>query len=134
MSSALPPSSTCGTAVLRRNKLYPALYSQKDLMAAGPGFSSGQTCSETRATWTAEPPAITAAFRMPTLIPPKFLLRHLPNPNAGWDSRPSIPHHGGMTRDICVQFSKRVPDLRKERGWRQLDLVEQAGISKNLCF
>jgi hypothetical protein len=60
-----------------------------------------------------------------------FLLRHLRNPNDTWDSRPSISHHGGETRDICVQFGKRVPGLPKEYGWRQLDLAEQAGISTN---
>ncbi len=36
-----------------------------------------------------------------------------------------------MARDICIQFGKRVRELRKERGWRQLDLAEQAGISEN---
>lgn len=36
-----------------------------------------------------------------------------------------------MARDICIQFGKRIRELRKERGWRQLDLAEQAGISEN---
>jgi transcriptional regulator with XRE-family HTH domain len=36
-----------------------------------------------------------------------------------------------MARDICIRFGKRVRELRKERGWRQLDLAEQAGISEN---
>lgn len=37
----------------------------------------------------------------------------------------------GMARDICVQFGEQVRELRRERGWRQLDLAEQAGISEN---
>lgn len=36
-----------------------------------------------------------------------------------------------MAIDICIRFGKRVRELRKERGWRQLDLAEQAGISEN---
>jgi transcriptional regulator with XRE-family HTH domain len=36
-----------------------------------------------------------------------------------------------MARDICIRFGDRVRQLRKERGWRQLDLAEQAGISEN---
>jgi len=36
-----------------------------------------------------------------------------------------------MARDICIRFGRRVRELRKERGWRQLDLAEQAGISEN---
>lgn len=36
-----------------------------------------------------------------------------------------------MARDICLRFGRRVRELRKERGWRQLDLAEQAGISEN---
>lgn len=36
-----------------------------------------------------------------------------------------------MARDICIRFGKRIRELRKERGWRQLDLAEQAGISEN---
>lgn len=36
-----------------------------------------------------------------------------------------------MARAICVQFGKRIRELRRERGWRQLDLAEQAGISEN---
>jgi transcriptional regulator with XRE-family HTH domain len=36
-----------------------------------------------------------------------------------------------MARDICVQFGKRIRELRRERDWRQLDLAEQAGISEN---
>jgi len=37
----------------------------------------------------------------------------------------------GMARDICVQFGEQVRELRRERGWRQLDLAEHAGISEN---
>jgi transcriptional regulator with XRE-family HTH domain len=36
-----------------------------------------------------------------------------------------------MARDICIRFGQRVRELRKERGWRQIDLAEQAGISEN---
>ena len=36
-----------------------------------------------------------------------------------------------MAKDICIRFGRRVRELRKERGWRQLDLAEQAGISEN---
>ena len=36
-----------------------------------------------------------------------------------------------MARDICIRFGQRVRALRKERGWRQIDLAEQAGISEN---
>jgi transcriptional regulator with XRE-family HTH domain len=36
-----------------------------------------------------------------------------------------------MARDICENFGERLRELRKDRGWRQLDLAEQAGISEN---
>ena len=36
-----------------------------------------------------------------------------------------------MARDICEKFGERLRELRKNRGWRQLDLAEQAGISEN---
>jgi transcriptional regulator with XRE-family HTH domain len=36
-----------------------------------------------------------------------------------------------MARDICQRFGERLRELRKHRGWRQLDLAEQAGISEN---
>jgi transcriptional regulator with XRE-family HTH domain len=36
-----------------------------------------------------------------------------------------------MARDICEKFGERLRELRKVRGWRQLDLAEQAGISEN---
>jgi len=37
----------------------------------------------------------------------------------------------GMSSDVCDRFGKRVRSLRKNRGWRQLDLAEHAGISEN---
>ncbi len=37
----------------------------------------------------------------------------------------------GMASDICTRFGERVRQLRKERGWRQIDLAEAAGISEN---
>jgi XRE family transcriptional regulator, regulator of sulfur utilization len=36
-----------------------------------------------------------------------------------------------MAKDICQSFGERLRELRKHRGWRQLDLAEQAGISEN---
>lgn len=33
-----------------------------------------------------------------------------------------------MSSDVCVQVGKRIRDLRKKRGWRQIDLAEQSGI------
>jgi transcriptional regulator with XRE-family HTH domain len=36
-----------------------------------------------------------------------------------------------MASDVCVLLGKRIRTLRKERGWRQLDLAEQAGINEN---
>lgn len=36
-----------------------------------------------------------------------------------------------MPRDVCVLLGKRIRELRKARGWRQLDLAEQAGINEN---
>jgi transcriptional regulator with XRE-family HTH domain len=36
-----------------------------------------------------------------------------------------------MARGICEKFGERLRELRKVRGWRQLDLAEQAGISEN---
>ena len=36
-----------------------------------------------------------------------------------------------MPRDICTSLGKRIRELRKERGWRQIDLAEQAGINEN---
>jgi transcriptional regulator with XRE-family HTH domain len=36
-----------------------------------------------------------------------------------------------MARDICISLGKRILNLRKARGWRQIDLAEQAGINEN---
>jgi transcriptional regulator with XRE-family HTH domain len=36
-----------------------------------------------------------------------------------------------MAREICISLGERIRDLRKERGWRQIDLAEQARISEN---
>ena len=36
-----------------------------------------------------------------------------------------------MARDVCVLLGQRIRKLRKARGWRQLDLAEQAGINEN---
>jgi XRE family aerobic/anaerobic benzoate catabolism transcriptional regulator len=33
-----------------------------------------------------------------------------------------------MPRDLCIQLGKRIRELRKKRGWRQIDLAEQSGI------
>jgi len=36
-----------------------------------------------------------------------------------------------MGRDICVALGERIRQLRTERGWRQIDLAEEAGIHEN---
>jgi transcriptional regulator with XRE-family HTH domain len=36
-----------------------------------------------------------------------------------------------MASDICVLLGERIRELRKARGWRQLDLAEQAAINEN---
>jgi transcriptional regulator with XRE-family HTH domain len=36
-----------------------------------------------------------------------------------------------MARDICVALGKRIRELRKARGWKQIDLAEEAGIHEN---
>jgi transcriptional regulator with XRE-family HTH domain len=36
-----------------------------------------------------------------------------------------------MASDVCILLGQRIRKLRKERGWRQLDLAEQAGINEN---
>ena len=36
-----------------------------------------------------------------------------------------------MARDICVALGERIRELRIGRGWRQIDLAEQAGIHEN---
>jgi transcriptional regulator with XRE-family HTH domain len=36
-----------------------------------------------------------------------------------------------MASDVCILLGQRIRKLRKARGWRQLDLAEQAGINEN---
>ena len=36
-----------------------------------------------------------------------------------------------MTRDICIALGERIRRLRTERGWRQIDLAEHAGVHEN---
>lgn len=36
-----------------------------------------------------------------------------------------------MARDICLALGERIRHLRKDRGWRQIDLAEQAGVHEN---
>lgn len=36
-----------------------------------------------------------------------------------------------MASDICVAFGERIRELRKRRGWRQIDLAEETGIHEN---
>ena len=36
-----------------------------------------------------------------------------------------------MAIDICIRFGRRVRQLRRERGWRQVDLAQHAGITEN---
>jgi XRE family aerobic/anaerobic benzoate catabolism transcriptional regulator len=36
-----------------------------------------------------------------------------------------------MARNICVALGQRIRQLRKERGWRQIDLAEQTGVHEN---
>jgi transcriptional regulator with XRE-family HTH domain len=33
--------------------------------------------------------------------------------------------------DICVRLGRRIRELRKSRGWRQIDLAEHAGLNEN---
>ncbi len=33
-----------------------------------------------------------------------------------------------MSSDICIQLGERIRELRKQRGWRQIDLAEHSGI------
>jgi XRE family aerobic/anaerobic benzoate catabolism transcriptional regulator len=35
-----------------------------------------------------------------------------------------------MARDICVPFGRRIRSLRAAKGWRQIDLAEEAGINE----
>jgi XRE family aerobic/anaerobic benzoate catabolism transcriptional regulator len=36
-----------------------------------------------------------------------------------------------MASDICVLLGERIRQLRAARGWRQIDLAEEAGIHEN---
>jgi transcriptional regulator with XRE-family HTH domain len=36
-----------------------------------------------------------------------------------------------MAKDICIVLGERIRQLRTERGWRQIDLAEHAGIHEN---
>ena len=36
-----------------------------------------------------------------------------------------------MASDICILLGERIRKLRQARGWRQLDLAEEAGINEN---
>ncbi len=36
-----------------------------------------------------------------------------------------------MASDVCEALGKRIQQLRKERGWRQIDLAEETGIHEN---
>lgn len=36
-----------------------------------------------------------------------------------------------MARDICIALGERIRDLRMARGWRQIDLAEEAGVHEN---
>jgi transcriptional regulator with XRE-family HTH domain len=33
-----------------------------------------------------------------------------------------------VSEDICVRLGARIRELRKQRGWRQLDLAEHSGV------
>jgi transcriptional regulator with XRE-family HTH domain len=33
-----------------------------------------------------------------------------------------------VSEDICVRLGAKIRKLRKERGWRQLDLAEHSGV------
>lgn len=35
-----------------------------------------------------------------------------------------------MATDICVQLGRKIRELRRERGWRQIDLAAHAELSK----
>jgi XRE family aerobic/anaerobic benzoate catabolism transcriptional regulator len=36
-----------------------------------------------------------------------------------------------MARDVCVALGERIRQLRKEHGWRQIDLAEETGVHEN---
>lgn len=33
-----------------------------------------------------------------------------------------------MPKDVCARFGERLRYLRKQKGWRQLDLAEHSGV------
>jgi transcriptional regulator with XRE-family HTH domain len=35
-----------------------------------------------------------------------------------------------MATDICIRLGKKIRELRRERGWRQIDLAAHAELSK----
>jgi transcriptional regulator with XRE-family HTH domain len=35
-----------------------------------------------------------------------------------------------MATDICIQLGRKIRELRRERGWRQIDLAAHAELSK----
>ncbi|MGA2965355.1 MAG: helix-turn-helix transcriptional regulator [Terriglobales bacterium] len=36
-----------------------------------------------------------------------------------------------MPSDICILLGQRIRELRTAKGWRQIDLAEEAGINEN---
>ena len=36
-----------------------------------------------------------------------------------------------MASDICILLGLRIRELRTAKGWRQIDLAEEAGINEN---
>jgi len=36
-----------------------------------------------------------------------------------------------MASDICILLGRRIRELRTAKGWRQIDLAEEAGINEN---
>jgi transcriptional regulator with XRE-family HTH domain len=35
-----------------------------------------------------------------------------------------------MATDICIQLGRKIRELRRQRGWRQIDLAAHAELSK----
>jgi transcriptional regulator with XRE-family HTH domain len=33
-----------------------------------------------------------------------------------------------MARDICIPLGERIRQLRKQKGWRQIDLAQHSGV------
>ena len=33
-----------------------------------------------------------------------------------------------MARDICILLGERIRELRKQKGWRQIDLAQHSGV------